>query len=81
MNVIEKVEEFLVEHNYAKNFEIINSTDSLTENGYIDSIGIRRLIIFLENEYNFAVSDEDLEPENFDSLKAIENYVRSKTSQ
>jgi acyl carrier protein len=52
--------------------------DSLLARGVLDSTGVLELVMFLETTYGFKVRDEELLPENLDSLLAIEAYVRSK---
>ena len=53
-------------------------SDSFIEHHVIDSTGFLELITFLEEAYGIAVGDEDMVPENLDSLDAIEAYVARK---
>lgn len=48
------------------------------EMGLIDSLGILDLIHFLEEEFSIHVSDEELSPENFQSLAAVVLFVDAK---
>ncbi|MBV8357948.1 MAG: acyl carrier protein [Deltaproteobacteria bacterium] len=52
--------------------------DSFLEEGIIDSTGILELIHFLEERYGFYIEDEELVPENLDSVNRLGKYVRSK---
>ena len=52
--------------------------DSFLEMGLIDSTGVLELISFLEESYSITVEDEEMLPENLDSLAAIEAYVKGK---
>jgi len=52
--------------------------DSLMQKGIIDSTGILELIGFIESEFGFAVDDDEIRPENLDSLALIEVYIRKK---
>ena len=79
MAVIEDVRGFLVEQEYIKPDELINDSESMLERGMIDSVGVLNLVSFLEDRYKIEIEDDDLMPENFDSLAAINNYVRNKT--
>lgn len=54
--------------------------DSLLENGVIDSTGVLELIAHLESEYGFRVQDEDLVPENLDSIDGIVQFLQRKTT-
>jgi|tagenome__1003787_1003787.scaffolds.fasta_scaffold20607920_2 acyl carrier protein len=53
-------------------------TTSLLDAGVIDSTGVLELLTFIESEFGFVVPDEDLVPENFDSLDAIGRYVADR---
>lgn len=53
--------------------------DSLIENDVIDSTGVLELVAYLEAEFGFAVEDEEILPENFDSIAKLQRYIASKT--
>jgi acyl carrier protein len=52
--------------------------DSLIESGIIDSLGIMKLIGFLEDKMSVQISDDELVPENFGSIEAIAALVEKK---
>lgn len=52
--------------------------DSFMEKHVIDSTGFLELVTFLEETYGFVVADEEMVPENLDSLNALDAYVRRK---
>ena len=52
--------------------------DSLQEKGVIDSTGVLELVTFLEETYAIKIADDELLPENLDSLSRIERFVNSK---
>lgn len=81
MNIISEVKNFLYDESFEEQFKSLNSNDSLLENGIIDSVKMLELISFLEKQYGIKVDDEDLYPENFDTLAAIEDYVKSKMNK
>jgi acyl carrier protein len=64
-------------NNFAAEDEIgaIEVTSSLTESGIIDSTGVLELVAFVQNRYNVTIPDEQIVPENFDSLKGITLYI------
>jgi len=80
MSIIVQLEQFMVEQKYIKEAGEISATDSLLEHGIIDSVGIQQLVVFLEEKYGITVDEDDLMPENFDTLEAIDSYVRSKSN-
>jgi acyl carrier protein len=53
--------------------------DSLfIEEGIIDSIGVLELVAFIEETFGVRVEDEELIPENLDSINRLVTYVESK---
>lgn len=53
----------------------LNDTDSFLERGVIDSTGVLELVSFIEETYNIQVEDDELVPENLDSLANVSQYV------
>ena len=53
-------------------------TDDLVEAEIMDSLGIMKLILFLENNYSIKISDDDLTLENFTSIQSIDSLVQRK---
>jgi len=51
---------------------------SLLESGTIDSTGILELVTFLEERFKFRIADEEVVPENLDSISLIAKFVESK---
>ena len=54
--------------------------DSLLDDGILDSLGILDVVAFLEESFGVSVQDEELDPENFDSVDALASFVRAKLS-
>lgn len=52
----------------------------LMEEGIIDSLGLFRLITFLEQQFGFIVDPEEILLENFDTVNAIKSFVIAKGS-
>ena len=53
-------------------------TDSFLDLHLIDSTGFLELITYLEETFGIAVKDDEMLPENLDSLQAIEAYLARK---
>jgi len=53
---------------------------SLLERGVIDSTGIMELVFFLEEQFGVKVDDEEMTPENLDSVDHIVAFVDKKKS-
>jgi acyl carrier protein len=77
--VEQKVRGFILENFMFSNDEsALNSEESLLEKGVIDSTGVMELVAFLEDEYKFRINDDELVPENLDSVRNIVAFVDSK---
>jgi acyl carrier protein len=56
----------------------LGNATSLLETGILDSLGLLRLVVFIQERFGIMVDDVDLVPENFDSVDAICDYLRSR---
>ena len=56
----------------------LNSGDRWLENGLLDSLGILDLVHFLEGEFSIQASDDELIPENFETLSAVAEFTQKK---
>ena len=56
----------------------IPASKSLIEGGIIDSTGVLELIGFLEEQYGIQIGDDELLPENLDSIEYIVQFVTRK---
>jgi acyl carrier protein len=54
---------------------------SFLEDGIVDSTGVLELVMFVEENFGVTVEDEDIVPENFDSVMQLGRYIRQKTGQ
>ena len=61
-----------------RNPEELTDNGSLLELGIIDSTGVLELVGFLEERYGIQVEDNELIPDNLDSLENLERYVSRK---
>lgn len=55
--------------------------DSFLEKGIIDSTGIMEIVSFIEEEFNIPVHDEELIPENLDTINNLARFITSKTEK
>jgi acyl carrier protein len=58
----------------------LDREDSLIEVGVIDSTGVLELIGFIEERYELTIADEEVLPENLDSIASITRFVGEKTA-
>jgi acyl carrier protein len=53
--------------------------DSFIEHGIMDSTSALELIALLEGKYGIKIDDEELDPENFDSINKLVRFINRKT--
>jgi methoxymalonate biosynthesis acyl carrier protein len=58
----------------------ISDDEPLIENGYLTSLQTVELVMFMEDRFGITVEDEELNEENFASIRAIAELVASKTA-
>jgi acyl carrier protein len=56
----------------------IDPNKSLITSGIIDSLGLLRLISYLEDQFSISIKDIEMVPENFETINKIETFVISK---
>ncbi|MFI9642513.1 acyl carrier protein [Micromonospora sp. NPDC051925] len=59
----------------------LDPTEDLLADGVIDSLGLLKLIAWLEDRFELAVDDVALDPDNFRSIAAIDAFVDRASSQ
>ncbi len=58
----------------------ISSSDDLLSAGILNSLGILQLVAFIDEKMGVQIPDEDVVFENFQSIDAIVDYIKSKES-
>lgn len=82
MNIEGKVREFI-----SNNFLLhdddseLNPEASLLEAGVIDSTGVLELVSFIETEFNFQIGEDEIIPENLDTINNIVNFIHQKNNK
>jgi len=79
MSVEQQIREYILE-NYLFTDEqsALQSSDSFLEKGILDSTGILEVIYFIEEEFGMSVDDEEMVPENLDSVDNIVAFIGRK---
>lgn len=54
---------------------------SFLESGIIDSLNLLDLLLHIEHAYHISVGDEEIMPDNFDSVSRVANFIRHKLGQ
>ena len=79
MHATEKtIRQFFIDNAWLEKNGELHETDSLLENGVIDSVAMIELVSFIEETYEVHVPDEDLMPEYFETLASIVSYIEKK---
>lgn len=82
VDVRSDIREFIVDNFlFREDRETVSDTESLLENGLMDSTGVLELVAFLESDIGIEIEDNEIVPENFDSIENISNYANAKLSK
>ncbi|MBI4847306.1 MAG: acyl carrier protein [Nitrospirae bacterium] len=74
------VKKFILENIlFEDNEDVIKNDDSFLQKGIMDSTGVLELVRFIEEEYKISVDDEELIPENLDSVDNLAKFIKGKT--
>lgn len=57
---------------------LLEDSDSLTAQGILDSTGALELVAHLQERYSVTVRDEELHPDNLDSIEKIAAFIERK---
>jgi acyl carrier protein len=77
-DITELIRNFVVENFLFGNDEDLTNATSFLDEGIIDSTGVLELVSFLEETFALQIDDEDLIPENLDSIDKVTSYVERK---
>ena len=56
----------------------IDKKDNLLEDGIVDSMGMMRLVLYVEEKFNIRIPPEDMSFENFKNVEHIVSYLSEK---
>ena len=76
----EKIKKFITQTflRRGKTNPSLKNDTSFLEKGIVDSTGVLELVAFLEETFNVKVEDEELIPENLDSVNNLVRFVSGK---
>jgi len=75
---VQPVRTFIIENFLFGRGDGLDDGKSFLDSGIIDSTGILELVAFLEKTYGIRVEDDELVPENLDSVKNISAFLQTK---
>ncbi len=74
-----KIRSFIIDNFLFGDDNGLKEETSFLDEGIIDSTGVLELVTFLEDEFEIEVEDEELIPENLDSINNIAVYLEGKS--
>jgi acyl carrier protein len=80
-SIEQRIHAFLLEKFPLARKAQVGKDTALLEKGILDSLGILDVVSFLETEFSIVVSDDDLLPENFQTLGTLSTFVLKKNGK
>ncbi len=78
MNVQWEIKAYIVDNILFGDGERLKEDVSFQESGILDSTGFLELITFVEERFGIEITDSELVPENFDTLRKMSGFVETK---
>ena len=79
-NYLKEIRDFVVNNFLFGEAGSLQEDTSFMENDILDSTGILELVTFLEASYGIKVQDQEMVPENLDSINRVASFVMRKQS-
>lgn len=81
MDIVSELERFLIAE-VAVDFDLdkksIAPDENLITQGIIDSMGILKLVSFMESKFGIKINNEDIVPENFQTISTLNKLIEKK---
>ena len=74
----QQIRDFVLKNFLFSNDSALSDDESLVRSGVIDSTGVLELILFLEENFGVTVEDEEMVPDNLDSISRVAEFVARK---
>lgn len=79
MSILDSIEKVLLaEIAVGHGKKTLAPDEDLLEQGIIDSLGLMKLIAFMEDKFNIKIMDDEIVPENFQSLNSMVTLVEKQ---
>jgi len=76
-----QVRQFILEKFPLARKQQLKDSDALLESGILDSLGVLDLVAFIEKEFCISVADEELVPENFQTIDRLVAFIQGKAGR
>jgi len=80
MEVTAVIRQYIIENFLFGEEDGLRDDTSFLDSGIVDSTGILELVAYLEEEFGISIADEELIPENLDSIANVVAYLGRKTA-
>jgi len=78
-NVEQELRRFVIDNfPFGQVGDALSNDDSFLDRGIIDSTGVLELVTFLEERYDIKVEDDELVPDNLDSINRLVKFLERK---
>lgn len=75
LEIKSKLREFIINNFLIGNESNLNDEDSFMGKGIVDSTGILEVVSFVEENFGFKIADDELLPENLDSINKLTAFI------
>lgn len=72
---------FINEYFVKESGTVLDTDASLIEEGILDSTGVIELVAFIEETFNIRVEDEEIIPDNLDSINKLVHFIQPKLAK
>ena len=79
MELTTDIRNFITENFLYGQDDGFKNENSFLDRGLIDSTGVLELVSFIEEKYQINVEDEEITPDNFDSVNNLRDFIIYKT--
>jgi acyl carrier protein len=80
MDTNQQIMKFITTNFYVADPATLTEETSLLDSGTVDSTGVLEIISFLEQEFGIQIADDEMIPDNLDSISKIAKFVGKKKS-
>jgi len=81
MDIRDQVRQFILTNFYVPEPATITDEASLLKSGIVDSTGVLEVISFLEETFQVTVADDEMTPDNLDSILRISAFLDRKRTE
>ena len=79
-SLAQEIRKFIIDNFlFGENDGKLSDDGSFLDQGVIDSTGVLELVAFLEGQYGIKIKDDELDPENLDSINKLVSFINRKT--